>query len=70
MGAPRLHGYLRSNHANIQSFLLDLDQRFYQFYDDSEFAWYNMCNNYFFDNEQRKHLEKFLINDNAEQPQR
>lgn len=61
MGAPRLHGYLRNHCKNwLQSFLLDLDHRFHYFYDDEEFAWYNMCNNFFFDECQRRKFIRFL----------
>ncbi|XP_017482916.1 PREDICTED: zinc finger CCHC domain-containing protein 4 [Rhagoletis zephyria] len=60
MGAPRLHAYLRSNSTNVQSFLLDFDYRMFYFYEDDNFAWYNMCNNHFFDHNQRLYFEKFL----------
>uniref|UniRef100_A0A1A9WC66 CCHC-type domain-containing protein n=1 Tax=Glossina brevipalpis TaxID=37001 RepID=A0A1A9WC66_9MUSC len=61
LGAPRLHGYLR-NHCKtwLQSFLLDFDHRFFYFYDDDEFAWYNMCNNHFFDECQKREFLRFL----------
>lgn len=60
MGAPRLHAFLHNSYSEIQSFLLDFDHRMFFFYDDNNFAWYNMCNNYFFDNQQRLNFEKFL----------
>uniref|UniRef100_W8C4Y5 Zinc finger CCHC domain-containing protein 4 n=1 Tax=Ceratitis capitata TaxID=7213 RepID=W8C4Y5_CERCA len=60
MGAPRLHAYLRNEHPEIRSFLLDFDHRMYFFYHDYDYAWYNMCNNHFFDQAQHLQFEKFL----------
>ncbi|XP_005186567.2 rRNA N6-adenosine-methyltransferase ZCCHC4 [Musca domestica] len=61
MGAPRLHCYLSSKPSNqVKSYLLDLDHRFIYFYDDTSFAWYNMCNNHFFDELQKQEFFKFL----------
>uniref|UniRef100_A0A034VWI4 Zinc finger CCHC domain-containing protein 4 n=1 Tax=Bactrocera dorsalis TaxID=27457 RepID=A0A034VWI4_BACDO len=60
MGAPRLHAFLVNNFSEIQSFLLDFDHRLFFFYDDKNFAWYNMCNNHFFDKQQSLIFEKFL----------
>ncbi|CAD7089409.1 unnamed protein product [Hermetia illucens] len=62
MGAPRLHEYLKIHSNGIQSYLLDIDKRFLDFYGDDEFAWYNMFNNYFFlGNRQQDEFEKFLV---------
>lgn len=55
MGAPRLHFHLRHK---LQSFLLDLDERFAGYLGPEEFCLYNMCNNHFFYN--RKPFEQFL----------
>ncbi|XP_053964926.1 rRNA N6-adenosine-methyltransferase ZCCHC4 [Anastrepha ludens] len=60
MGAPRLHAYIRNECTEMRSFLLDFDHRMFYFYDDDNFAWYNMCNNHFFDQAQRKQFKKFL----------
>ncbi|XP_013108293.2 rRNA N6-adenosine-methyltransferase ZCCHC4 [Stomoxys calcitrans] len=61
MGAPRLHAHLSNLWPNtIKSFLLDFDHRFYYFYNDQQFCWYNMCNNHFFDELQRQEFFKFL----------
>ncbi|XP_037810780.1 rRNA N6-adenosine-methyltransferase ZCCHC4 [Lucilia sericata] len=61
IGAPRLHAHLQNMcSANIKSFLLDFDYRFYYFYNDQEYAWYNMCNNYFFDELQKQEFFRFL----------
>lgn len=61
IGAPRLHAHL-INHCSpaIKSFLLDLDYRFYYFYQDDQYAWFNMCNNYFFDELQKQEFYRFL----------
>ncbi|XP_058838147.1 rRNA N6-adenosine-methyltransferase ZCCHC4 isoform X1 [Topomyia yanbarensis] len=48
LGAPRLHEYLLTR-TNIDSLLLDIDNRFAWFYDKTCFLQYNMFNNYFFD---------------------
>lgn len=62
MGAPRLHEYLKIHSNGIQSYLLDIDKRFLDFYGDDEFAWYNMFNNYFFlGNRQQDEFETFLV---------
>lgn len=61
MGAPRLHAHLINMcSASIKSFLLDFDYRFYYFYNDHEYAWYNMCNNHFFDELQKQEFFRFL----------
>ncbi|XP_075149977.1 rRNA N(6)-adenosine-methyltransferase ZCCHC4 [Haematobia irritans] len=61
IGAPRLHAHLLNQWPNnIKSFLLDFDHRFYYFYPDTQFCWYNMCNNHFFDDLQRQEFVKFL----------
>lgn len=46
VGAPRVHFYCK-NLLNIPSFLLDLDDRFFNFCDETEFASFNMCNGHF-----------------------
>ncbi|XP_068147052.1 rRNA N6-adenosine-methyltransferase ZCCHC4 [Drosophila tropicalis] len=58
MGAPRLHFHLRDKCKNIQSFLLDLDERFAYHLGPNEFCHYNMCNNHFFYD--RRPFESFL----------
>ncbi|XP_058457703.1 rRNA N6-adenosine-methyltransferase ZCCHC4 isoform X2 [Malaya genurostris] len=48
LGAPRLHEYLVTK-TKIVSLLLDIDNRFRWFYNDTRFLQYNMFNNYFYD---------------------
>lgn len=48
MGAPRLHEYLMTN-TGTKSLLLDIDERFRWFYDETCFLRYNMFNHHFFD---------------------
>ncbi|XP_067626614.1 rRNA N6-adenosine-methyltransferase ZCCHC4 [Eurosta solidaginis] len=60
IGAPRLHAHLRNTCHYVKSFLLDFDYRMFHFYDDC-FAWYNMCNNHFFDDAQRQEFDEFLM---------
>lgn len=55
VGAPRLHFHLRHK---LQSFLLDLDERFAEYLGPEEFCLYNMCNNHFFYD--RTPFEQFL----------
>ncbi|KAI8038357.1 rRNA N6-adenosine-methyltransferase ZCCHC4 [Drosophila gunungcola] len=62
LGAPRLHFHLRQK---LQSFLLDLDERFAAYLGPEEFCLYNMCNNHFFYN--RKPFEQFLEATSADQ---
>ncbi|XP_055599890.1 rRNA N6-adenosine-methyltransferase ZCCHC4 [Uranotaenia lowii] len=57
MGAPRLHEHLLTK-TNTDSLMLDIDKRFYYFYDCNKFLRYNMFNNYFFDGFEAK--ETFL----------
>lgn len=60
IGTPRLHAYIKKHLEDVESFLLDFDHRYFYFYDDDQFAWYNMCNNHFFDEKQRSTFHKFL----------
>lgn len=60
IGAPRLHEYLKGQYTSLhmKSILLDLDQRFYSFFNRNgcvDFFHYNMMNNYFFGGELAKH---------------
>lgn len=47
LGVPRLHEYLVTKTA-IKSLLLDIDDRFQWFYDESCFLRYNMFNHHFY----------------------
>lgn len=63
IGAPTLHEFLMNNFEKyqIKSILMDIDNRFASFYDEKEFFWYNMFNNYFFDGENSVlNFENFL----------
>ncbi|CAL8139599.1 unnamed protein product [Orchesella dallaii] len=58
VGTPSLHQHITSsNQKGLQSFLLDIDDRFVKLY-QSRFALYNMCNHHFF-HESSKY-QKFL----------
>lgn len=61
IGAPRFNDFIKSSSSGDgkQSFLLDIDERYRAFNSTNNFARYNMCNNFFFNNEQSK-LQKFL----------
>jgi hypothetical protein len=60
IGAPRLHEFLK-NHCQINSILLDIDNRFMWFNDDKTYLHYNMFNHHFFGGEQcRLVFEEFL----------
>jgi hypothetical protein len=57
IGAPRFNDFVKS--IGKESFLLDIDDRYRSFNPTMNFAKYNMCNNYFFEDESHK-LERFL----------
>jgi Probable N6-adenine methyltransferase len=62
LGAPRLHDYIRSKKPEIQSILLDIDDRFQVFNRPDDFIRYNMFNNFFFDgSDEEKKFGNFLI---------
>lgn len=61
IGAPRFNDFIKS--TGRESFLLDIDDRYRAFNPSTKFARYNMCNNYFFENESHK-LETFMKDDN------
>ncbi|PIK53720.1 putative zinc finger CCHC domain-containing protein 4 isoform X2 [Apostichopus japonicus] len=64
VGVPRLHETLLKDKAQlkIDSLLLDIDERFAQFFSSSEFCRYNMFNDYFFCGSSRVTLQSFLRN--------
>lgn len=47
IGAPRLHEHLLQK-TSIDSLLLDIDDRFHDFYSNRHFIHYNMFNHFFF----------------------
>ncbi|XP_075233697.1 rRNA N(6)-adenosine-methyltransferase ZCCHC4 isoform X2 [Lycorma delicatula] len=55
LGTPSIHEKIREDNG-ISSLLLDIDHRYNQFYDDTEFCLFNMMNFHFFGNS--KSLEK------------
>ncbi|XP_059621670.1 rRNA N6-adenosine-methyltransferase ZCCHC4 [Phlebotomus argentipes] len=60
IGAPSIHAAL-CKREDIQSFLLDIDERYGNFYSQETFAKFNMFNFYFFENaSSAEQLEKFL----------
>lgn len=59
IGAPRLHDFIRSKKPQLTSILLDIDNRFQAFNGDAEFIQYNMFNNHYYNNDQKK-LEQFF----------
>ncbi|XP_055855808.1 rRNA N6-adenosine-methyltransferase ZCCHC4 [Episyrphus balteatus] len=67
IGTPRLHAHIQTQMTQTDSFLLDFDHRYFYFYDDDQFAWYNMCNNHFFDEKQRSAFEKFITLSDGEE---
>eukprot|EP00042_Codosiga_hollandica_P027076 m.132138 g.132138 ORF g.132138 m.132138 type:complete len:481 (-) comp52374_c0_seq10:19-1461(-) len=73
LGMPRLHELLQSPMAErhpttpngpntFRSFLLDLDDRFHQFYGSDQFAHFNMMNGHFFDEDAKAGATSFLQN--------
>jgi len=53
IGCPRIHERILMDNT-MNSFLLDIDQRFYQFYSPSQFCEYNMFNHHFFHGDEAK----------------
>jgi hypothetical protein len=51
IGCPTIHEYIdsRREKLNINSILLDIDERFKQFYSPQNYLKFNLFNNYFFD---------------------
>lgn len=47
IGAPRMHEHLLQK-TSIHSLLLDIDDRFHEFYNNAQFIHYNMFNHHFF----------------------
>ncbi|KAL0276919.1 UNVERIFIED_CONTAM: hypothetical protein PYX00_004381 [Menopon gallinae] len=61
IGAPRIHEYvLNECKDEFQSMLLDIDLKYYNFYSEKEFIWYNMFNNCVLKEGCLKNLEEFL----------
>lgn len=71
IGAPRLHEHLKHNYRKLQikSILLDLDTRFYSFFnrnDTPDYFHYNMFNNHFFAGQAAQiSFHRFLRNENC-----
>ena len=60
IGTPRIHEIVSTQSKKISSMLLDLDDRFVQFYPPTSFQHYNLSVNYFFEKSGKKYFEKFL----------
>lgn len=63
IGCPTVHEQLLSLSHN--SFLLDLDARYHQFYEADRFARFNMFNGHFFDQHGLKSFEQFIQHNNS-----
>jgi len=59
IGTPKIHEMF-SQTKKIKSMLLDLDDRFTQFYAPTHFQHYNMAVNHFFEESGQSYLEMFL----------
>lgn len=59
LGTPRIHEIF-STGKKPKTMLLDLDDRFIQFYPPTVFQHYNMASNFFFEEEGEKYLRMFL----------
>nr|XP_002738407.1 PREDICTED: zinc finger CCHC domain-containing protein 4-like [Saccoglossus kowalevskii] len=62
IGTPRLHEVIMSSEQKkLDSLLLDIDHRYYQFYPPNNYCRYNMFNHHFFDgDESEKYFQDFL----------
>ncbi|XP_041360423.1 rRNA N6-adenosine-methyltransferase ZCCHC4-like [Gigantopelta aegis] len=62
IGTPRIHeAVVNDSSVSLSSLLLDLDQRFEQFYEPHEFCRYNMFNHHFFGGQEDRDLfDKFV----------
>ncbi|XP_035229128.1 rRNA N6-adenosine-methyltransferase ZCCHC4-like isoform X2 [Stegodyphus dumicola] len=70
IGTPKVHEFLAKKSSDIpglSSFLMDVDYRYMQFYDQKQFAHYNLFNNHFFGGESsKKKFFKFLTEGSEE----
>lgn len=57
VGCPKIHERLSKN-SPIDSFLLDIDDRFTEYFDNEHYFKYNMFNNYFFEERKNIFIEK------------
>lgn len=63
IGCPTIHEYIEclKSELNINSILLDIDERLQQFYSPQKYLKFNLFNNYFFDGlKAEKTFEKFI----------
>ncbi|XP_014600984.1 PREDICTED: zinc finger CCHC domain-containing protein 4 [Polistes canadensis] len=66
IGAPRIHEYISLNLVNqIWSLLLDIDGRFHNFFSPMHYAWYNLFNHYFFNDNAQLVFKDFLTRNNG-----
>ncbi|GFW41645.1 rRNA N6-adenosine-methyltransferase ZCCHC4 [Trichonephila clavipes] len=70
IGTPKIHEYLNRNqnkNTGLSSFLMDIDDRYMQFYDPEQFCQYNLFNNHFFNGKASKmKLKEFMTESNEE----
>ncbi|XP_015176615.1 PREDICTED: zinc finger CCHC domain-containing protein 4 [Polistes dominula] len=66
IGAPRIHEYISQIFSDqIWSLLLDIDGRFHNFFSPMNYAWYNLFNHYFFNDDGKLLLKDFLTQNNG-----
>ncbi|XP_071441061.1 rRNA N(6)-adenosine-methyltransferase ZCCHC4 [Hetaerina americana] len=66
IGAPRIHEYISVMPSSImKTLLLDIDERYYNFYGSDQFCHYNMFNNYFFGGEHARKLFLSVLRDES-----
>lgn len=68
IGTPRIHEYIQSNWKNmdsLDSLLLDIDDRYHNFYSTLKFCWYNSFNHHFFFKEAQNVYNEFMQRDNV-----
>ncbi|RZB94444.1 zinc finger CCHC domain-containing protein 4 [Asbolus verrucosus] len=64
MGTPRIHEFVTNNCPQMDSLLLDFDDRYHNFYGPLEFCWYNSFNDHFFFPESEEVFSDFLTSSN------
>ena len=60
IGCPTIHEQILCGRKNVDSILLDIDQRFEQFYPPTQFILFNMFNGHFFNQDGDKRLREFI----------
>ncbi|XP_054712754.1 LOW QUALITY PROTEIN: rRNA N6-adenosine-methyltransferase ZCCHC4-like [Uloborus diversus] len=64
LGVPKVHEYVQEN-SNLNTFLMDIDYRYMQFFSPNKFCHYNIFNNYFFNGAESKTILKEFLSEQS-----